>query len=118
MINRFKRIYSVCHIPSRLGHCEALLQAASCAGDGQQLFRDALSQAPSAERFPTLVPRHDIDPRPVSRQTANAFSCARACTGWQARPAEPSGAIGNQLVRKHRGKARRLVPDLDWESDL
>lgn len=50
MLNRFKRIYSVCFIPSRLGRREALLQAASCAGYGQRFLRDSLCQTPSAER--------------------------------------------------------------------
>ena len=55
------RIYSDYLMPSRLGHYEALLQAAADAGYDQLSIRDFLRRAPAGPRAPTLVHRHDID---------------------------------------------------------
>jgi len=57
----FNRLYSDYLMPSRLGHYDALIQAAQEAGYDQLSVREFLCPPPAEGRGPTLVHRHDID---------------------------------------------------------
>lgn len=55
------RLYSDYLMPSRLGHYDALVQAAQEAGYDQLSVREFLCPPPAEGRGQTLVHRHDID---------------------------------------------------------
>lgn len=55
------RLYGDYLMPSRIGHYDALIQAAQDAGYDQLSLREFLCPPPPEGRAPTLVHRHDID---------------------------------------------------------